>query len=174
MKNFSQMFVSYHGCGHCYLNGTNKLVPKGKKCIMPTNNPFRKNPVDTSNKIAKSTRTQLKIKAKANRSYVKRYLKFLKAFQENKFEDGSWSTDYSTDDESNGYSSDNESISGNTTETEQNLTDNELTGENLIIEENTDNNYIHKHSLMCSCISKNHGQTPNNKETNDKILADVI
>ena len=34
--------------------------------------------------------------------------------------------------------------SGNATETEQNLTDNELTGENLIIDENTDNNHIHE------------------------------
>ena len=58
--------------------------------------------------------------------------------------------------ESNGYNSDNESISsGNATETEQNLTDNELTGENLIIDENTDNNHIHEHSLIFSCTSKN-------------------
>ena len=100
MKNFSQTFISYHGCGHCYLDGTNKLVPKNRKCIMLTNNPFWKNPIDTSNKIAKSMRTQLKIKAKENRSYVKRYLKFAKALQGNKFEDYS---DYRTDDESNGY-----------------------------------------------------------------------
>ena len=174
MKNVSQTFVRYHGCCHCYLDGTNKLVLKGRKCIMPTNNSFWKNSVDTSNKIAKSTRMQLKIKAKANRSYVKRYLKFLKAFQENKFEGGSWSTDYNTDDESNGYNSDNETISGNATETEQNLTDNEVTGENLIIDENTDNNYIHERSLMCSCTSKNNEQTPKNKETTTKILPDVI
>ena len=61
---------------------------------MLTNNPFWKNPIDTSNKIAKSMRTQLKIKAKENRSYVKRYLKFAKALQGNKFEDYS---DYRTD-----------------------------------------------------------------------------
>ena len=119
MKNFSQTIVSYHG--------TNKIVPKNRKCIMPTNNPFWKNPTDTSNKIAKSTRTQVKIKAKANRSYIKRYLKFVKTFKENKFDDASFSSDYSTDNESNGYGSDNESISGNAAETEQSLTDNELT-----------------------------------------------
>ena len=64
---------------------------------------------------------------------VIKYLRFKKAVEENKFPD-----------ESNGYNSDNESISGNATETEQNLTDNELTGENLIIDKNTDSNHIHE------------------------------
>ena len=81
--------------------------------------------------------------------------------QGNKFEDYS---DYRTDDESNGYNWDNESISGNTTETEQNLTDNELTGENLIIDENT----------MQTSDIKNNEQTPRNKETNNKILPEVM
>ena len=104
---------------------------------MPTNNPFWKKAEDACNKIAKSTRTQLRIKPRANRSYVTKYLRFKKALEENKFGDAS---DYSTGDESIGYNSDNKSISGNATKTEQNLTDNELTGENLIIDENTDNN----------------------------------
>ena len=171
MKNFSQTFVSYHSCGKCYLDGTNTLVPIGRKCVMQTNNPFWKNPIDTNSKIAKPTRTQLKIKARANRSYGIKYLRFKKASEENKFGDES---DYSTGDESNGYNSNKESISGNATETEQNLTDDELTGENLIIDENTDNNHIHEHSLMGSCTSKNYEQTLNNKETNSKILPDVI
>ena len=141
MKNFSQTFISYHGCSKCYLDGTNALVPIGRKCVMQTNNLFWENPIDTNSKIAKSMRMQLKIKARANRSYVTKYLRFKKALEENKFGDES---DYSTDDESNSYNSDNESISGNATETEQNLTDNELTGENLIIDENTDNNRIHE------------------------------
>ena len=68
-------------------------------------------------------------------------MRFKKALEENKFGDKS---DYSTGDESNGYNSDNESISGNATETETNLADNELNGENLIIDENTDNNHIHE------------------------------
>ena len=161
MKNFSQTFVSYHGCGKCYLDGTNALVPIGRKCVMQTNNPFWKNPIDTNSKIAKSTRTQLKIKARANRSYVIKYLRFKKALEENKFGDES---DYSTGDESNSYNSDNESISGNATETEQNLTDNELTGENLIIDENT----------MQTSDIKNNEQTPRNKETNNKILPEVM
>ena len=139
MNNFSQTFVTYHGCGKCYLDGTDELLGN-RNCVMPTNNPE-----DTCNKIAKSTRTQLKIKARANRSYVIKYLRFKEVLEENKFENES---DYSTGDESNGYNSDNESISGNATETEQNLTDNELTGENLIIDENTDNNHIHEYSLV--------------------------
>ena len=65
-------------------------------------------------------------------------------------------------------------LSGNATETEENLTENEITGENLIIDENTDKNHIHEHSLMCSCTSKNNELSPNNKETNNKILLDVI
>ena len=46
-----------------------------------------------------------------------------------------------------------------------------------MIDENTDNNYEHEHSLACSCTldiqnsnSKNNGQTPSNKETNNKSL----
>ena len=74
------------------------------------------------------------------RSYVIKYLRFKKASEENKLGDES---DYSTGDESNGYNSNNESISGNATETEQNLTDNELIGEDLI-DENAGNNHIHK------------------------------
>ena len=42
MKNFSQRFVSCHGCGKCYPGGTNALVPIGRKCVMQTNNPFWK------------------------------------------------------------------------------------------------------------------------------------
>ena len=89
MKNFSQTFVSYHGCGKCYLDGTNALAPRGTKCVMQTNNSFRKNPIDTNSKIAKSTRTQPKIKARANRSYVIKYLSFKKALKETKFGDES-------------------------------------------------------------------------------------
>ena len=140
MKNFSQTFVKYHGCGHCYLDGTNKLVPGGRICIMKTNSPFWKNQIDTSNKIAKSTRNQLKMKQRATRSYIKRYLRFVKAFQEDKFDDARFSSDYSTDNESDSDISDYISISGNATETEQNLADKKLSGENLIIDENRDNN----------------------------------
>ena len=95
-----------------------------------------------------------------------------------------WSSDYSADDSdynSQDESNSNASIITNATETEQNISDNELTGENLIIDENTDNNHEHEHSLACSCSldiqnsnSKNNEQTPNNKETNNKGLPDTM
>ena len=80
------------------------------------------------------------MKQRATRSYIKRYLRFVKAFQEDKFDDARFSSDYSTDNESDSDISDYRSISGNATETEQNLADKKLSGENLIIDENRDNN----------------------------------
>ena len=78
-------------------------------------------------------------------------------------------------------SNSNASIIPNATETEQNISDDALSGENIIIDENTDNNHEHEHSLACSCTldirnsnSKNNEQTPNNKETNNKSLPDTI
>ena len=82
MKNFSQTFVNYHACGNGYLDGTNKIVPEGRKSIMPTYDPFWKKTIDTSNKIPKSTRSQIKNKPKANRGYMKRYAKYVKVFHE--------------------------------------------------------------------------------------------
>ena len=49
---------------------------------MPTYDPFWKKPIDTSNKTAKSTRSQIKNKPKANRGYMKRYAKYLKVFHD--------------------------------------------------------------------------------------------
>ena len=100
MNNLSQTFFKYHGCGYSYLDGTNMLIETGKKCSLATNEPFWKQPPDTHNKIAKSTTNQLKTKAKASTNYMKRYFKFVKHFQENKYGDVSFSSDYSTDDES--------------------------------------------------------------------------
>ena len=100
MNNLSQTFVKYHGCGYSYLDGTNMLIETGKKCSLATNEPFWKQPIDTDNKIAKSTRNQVKTKAKASTNHMKRYFKFEKKFQENKYDDASFSSDYSTDDES--------------------------------------------------------------------------
>ena len=173
MKIFSQTFVTYHGCGQCYLDGTNKIVPEGRKCIMPTDNPFWKKPIDTCNKIAKSRRAQIKNKAKANRGYVRRYAKYVRVFHKKNGILTMLFGDYSSDNELNS----NASISGNATETVHNISDNEVTGENLIIDEDADNDHKHEHSLMCSCSldiqnsnSKNNEQTPNNKETSNKSL----
>ena len=67
MKNFSQTIVNYHGCGNGYLDITNKIVPEGRECMMPTYDLFWKKTIDTSKTIAKSTRSQIKNKPKANR-----------------------------------------------------------------------------------------------------------
>ena len=60
MKNFSQNLITYYGCGACYLEGTNEIVKFG--CSNATFNPFWKNPMDVTNKISKSTRSQIKNK----------------------------------------------------------------------------------------------------------------
>ena len=83
------------------------------------------------------------------------------------------SSDYSTDDSaynSHDESNSNASIIPNATENERNISDNELTVENLIIDENADNNHEHEHSLACSCTLdkqnlniKNNKQIPNSK-----------
>ena len=62
MGRFSQTFVAYHGCGNCYQDGTNKIVPKNRKCIQQIYNPFWKKPGDVCNKV--ETRAQSKIKQK--------------------------------------------------------------------------------------------------------------
>ena len=75
---FSQKFVTYHGCGNCHIDGTNKLEQPNNKCYWPANNPFWKRPQDSYNKIAKSTRNQLHYKSFADRSYFNKYFKYLK------------------------------------------------------------------------------------------------
>ena len=62
---FSQTFVTYHGCGTCYIDGTNVLEGTTTKCFFPIHNPFWKEPCDTSNRIAYSTRNQLPQEATA-------------------------------------------------------------------------------------------------------------
>ena len=36
MGKFTQTFVTCHGCGNFYQDGTNKIVPKGRRCILST------------------------------------------------------------------------------------------------------------------------------------------
>ena len=126
MVNFSQTFVVYHGCGNGYIDGTRKIVPKNRRCIAPTYYPFWKRPIDVRNKV--ETRAQLKVKTKATRNYQKRYMQFVDVFSKDSF---------SSDD----FSSDEESLANNASNTEQNLSsedETENTGENLVIDENTD------------------------------------
>ena len=72
MKNLNTI-VKYHGCGIGYLDGTRELVKRS--CSKPTFNPFWKNPEHTSNRVAKSTRVQLKRKPAADRLYIRKYVK---------------------------------------------------------------------------------------------------
>ena len=151
MVNFSQRFVVYYGCGNSYQDGRGKIVPKNRKCIAPTYYTFWKRPIDVRNKV--ETRAQLKVKTKATRNYQKRYMQFVDVFSKGSF---------SSDD----FSSDEESLANNASNTEQNLSsedETENTGENLVIDENTDTTQTNLISDM---------QNPDNEaiETNNKSL----
>ena len=178
MKNITQTFVTYHGSGNCYIDGTNKIVPKGRHCIKPTYNPFWKNLINVRNRV--QTRAQIKSKPKTNRNFVRRYQKYLRVFSTSK---NYFSSDdlYSSPSEDK---SDNESTTCNASITEDNHK--ELnTGENLTIDENIKNEHEHEHPLSCSCTETqtlNNMQNPDNKNeklqqeaetntaTNNKIL----
>ena len=188
MVNISQTFVVYHGCGNGYLDGTRKIVPKNRKCIRPTYYPFWKKPIDVRNRV--ETRAQIKLKPKATRDYVERYMHYLNVFSKEYF---SSDENLTSDDESNTETSDEESIAGNASNTEQNLSSEDetinpntsTTGEDLIIDENTV--HEHEHPLSCSCAqthlisdiqnpdNKNDTQNPDNKnETNNQALSFTI
>ena len=81
LKNFSQKFVVYHGCGAWYHDGTNKIVSKNRKCIRP-NEPFWKNPNDVRNKV--ETRAQLKLKSIVKNGYIRIYYNFYSKFEKQK------------------------------------------------------------------------------------------
>ena len=74
MKNITQTFVTCHRCDNCYIDGTNKINPKGRRYINPTHNPFWKNLVDVPNKV--QTRAYINSKVKADRNFVRRYKKY--------------------------------------------------------------------------------------------------
>ena len=82
--------------------------------------PIWKRPEDSNNKIAKSTRNQLKWKSHANRSYCRKYFNYLNLINQKNYKfDFSWKpefSDYSTD-ESNSYSSDNDANSDSDNDT---------------------------------------------------------
>ena len=157
-------FVTCHGCGNCYIDGTNEIVPKGRHCINSTHNTFWKNLVVVRNKV--QTRAQIKSKVKADRNFVRRYQKYLRVFSKSKdyFSSDDFSSNYSSTSEDE---SDNESTTCNASITECNVSDTELnTGENLIINENIKNEHEHEHPLSCSCTETqtlNNTQNPDNK-----------
>ena len=169
MKNYSQTFVQYHSCGNSYLDGTNMLIETGRRCATPTYNPFWKRPIDSNNKIAKSTRNKLKIKSRAIRSYMLNYAKFVKNYHKNEyydpyFIDNNESSD--TDSEISDNSS-NDSTASNAIETEQNLTDTELNKPET--EENSMN--LNTGDTLIIVINE---QNSNNKEINNKIVPSDI
>ena len=145
---------------------------------------FGKGPIDVCNRV--ETRAQIKLKPKATKDYRKRYMHYLNVFSKKYF---SSDENLTSDDESNTDTSDKESIAGNASNTEQNLSsegetinlNTSTTGENLIIDENTV--HEHEHPLSCSCTrthlisdiqnpdNKNDTQNPDNKnETNNQAL----
>ena len=159
IKKFSQKFVCLSCCGAWYHDETNKIVSKYWKCIRPTYEPFWKKPNNVRNKV--ETRAQLKLKSVVKNKYVRRYFKFINAFDKNK---GCFGSDYgSTDDES----MDDESIipdnKESKTENMNVLTITQSnTGETLVIDENSaSNNNNQSHSISNT-------QNPDNKnETNN-------
>ena len=184
MVNISQTFVTYHGCGNGYLDGTRKIVLKNRKCIIATHYPFSKKPIDVRNRV--ETRAQIKLKPKTTKEYIKRYMYYLNVFSKENF---SSDENLTSDNESNTETSGEESIAGNASNTKQNLSsedetinpDTSTTGEDLIIDENTV--HEHEHPLSCSCTqthsisdiqnpdNKTDTQNPDNKnETNNQAL----
>ena len=133
MGKFSQTFVAYHGCGNCYQDGTNAIIPKNRKCAMQTYNPFWKKPIDVCNRV--ETRAQLKTKTKASSEFQLRYQKWVNLYSKDNFTSSGFDSDSDSDPDSN-INSDNESLANNASETEQNLSDNE-TNDKLIIYNNT-------------------------------------
>ena len=127
MDKFTQIFVVYHGCGNGYVDGTNKIVRKGRKCFAATFNPFWKRPIDVHNKV--ETKAQLKIKTKASR-----YRRFVNTCLKDSFT----SSDFNSDPYSNSdRNADNESLANYTSETEKKLFSDDETNRKLIINETT-------------------------------------
>ena len=77
MVNISQTFVTYHGCGNGYLDGTRKIVPKNRKCIRATHYPFWKKAIDVRNSINKSAN---QIKTEGNKRLCKKIYALLECF----------------------------------------------------------------------------------------------
>ena len=146
--NISQTFVTYHGCGNDFYDGTRKILQKNRNYIRPTYYPSWKKPVDVLNKV--ETKGQLKSKPRVTSDYIKRYMHYINVFSNSK--------DYFSSDEN--LTSDDESITSDASNTKQNLsTEDETlnlntstTGEDLIIDEDT----AHKDN-------KNDRQIPDNK-----------
>ena len=157
---FSQNSIAYHGCGKCYLDGTNEIAYFG--CSNKTFNPFWKKPIGANNKISKSTRFQVKKKLQATRKYIRKYFNYL-LYLENK--DTQSSSDYNTD--FSDYDTDTETDSE--AETAQNQNSNlkpELIGENLITDITKNNVKTETDEVLVINITQKPEQNPDNKKQN--------
>ena len=163
---FSQNFIAYHGCGKCYLDGTNEIAYYG--CSNKTFNPFWKNPIDVNNKISKSTRSQVKKKPQATRKYVRKYFNYLFYLKNKDTQSSSdWTTDYETD--LTDYESDTDTETNPEAETAQIQNSNlkpELTGENLIIHITKNNVKTKTDEVLVINITQKPEQNPDNKKQN--------
>ena len=65
-------FIEYHSCNIGYKDGTWQIV--FKTCSRPTYKPFWKNPEHVTNRVARSTRAQLKNKPLAYKKDLKNYI----------------------------------------------------------------------------------------------------
>ena len=148
MSKFSQTFVAYHSCGNCYQDGTNKIVPKNRRCIMQTYNPFWKKPIDVHNRV--ETRAQLKIETKASRKFQRRYQKWV---------DSLTSDDWESDSDSESSDTDI-SLANNASETEQNLSD-----DKLIIDIKTEQNLTPNPESLANNITEYKVSMSNNSES---------
>ena len=172
MVDISQTFVTYHGCGNGYVYGTRKIVQKIENVLEQLIIRFVKS---QSMFVTVETRAQIKLKPKASKDYVKRYMHYLNVFSKEYF---SSDENLTSDDKSNTETSDEESIAGNASNTEQNLSSEDetinpntsTTGEDLIIDENTVDE-PHSISDIQNPDNKNDTQNPDNKnETNNQAL----
>ena len=166
---FSQNFIAYHGCGKCYLDGTNEIAYYG--CSNKTFNPFWKNPIDVNNKISKSTRSQFKKKPLVTRKYVRKYFDYLLYLENEDTQSSSdWNTD-SSDAETDltDYGSDTDTETNSKAETAQVQNSNlkpELTGENLIIDITKNNVKTETDEVLVIDITQKPEQNPDNKKQN--------
>ena len=76
MVDISQTFITYHGCGNGYLDGTRKIVQKIENVLQQLIIRFVKS---QSMFVTAETRAQIKLKPKASKNCKKIYA-FLECF----------------------------------------------------------------------------------------------
>ena len=108
---------------------------------MPTNNPFWKRPEESFNRISKSTRSKLKKKTYANSNYCNEYFTYVKLIDSKNDEFlSTYESDYSSDEDIASDYSDIESKLPDKLPDDNKVNVITTTGEDLIIDENTDQN----------------------------------